>query len=561
MPLPDAQPAPSRVRRRLALALAVIAVLLVLVVTPPLVSVDRYRHRIVQTMSDSLGRPVHIDEVKLHLLPLPSLELRNVVVSEDPAFGAEPTIRANRVEAILRPTSLWRRRIEFSTIRFAADESGTGPSVNLVRNAAGRWNLDSVLVQAAHVSSAPTGQRKAGPAPRFPYIEATAARVNLKLGAEKMPFSLTEADFALWLPSPGQWRVRLTGRPVRTDVRVSETGIVRLEGTLSRAASMPEVPVDLLLTWNGAQLGEATTLLTGEDMGWRGTGSATVTLQGPLANAELVSTVDLHSLRRADFIPARSLNLAVVCRSQTAVTMATLENPVCSLPAPLPDGGNSAGTVQLQAARFDLTSRSADDLRFTLHASDAWLLDWARLLAPGIPPDENPDGAVEGVFTHIPASAAQAAFWAGSLQGDMTGLLPWQKPGDTPSTFTFAVTGSPSGFDLAPVNVAAPTEMPLALTGSLGATGYSVHLAGFTSPQHAKALADKLPPLGTGLDTVLSRPSAAAPHEKTAPLPPRRIDLTCGRAWAAAQQTCTSSTAEPAVRSRTAGHASSRRHR
>ena len=78
----------------------------------------------------------------------------------------------------------------------------------------------------------PTAQRKAGPEPRFPYIEATGARVNLKLADEKEPFSLTDADFALWLPTPAQWRVRIEGKPARTDTNISDPGTVRLEGSL-----------------------------------------------------------------------------------------------------------------------------------------------------------------------------------------------------------------------------------------------------------------------------------------------------------------------------------------
>lgn len=540
MPPPDAQPPRSRVRRRLLYALLGLAVLLALVFTPPLVSVDRYRHRIAQTMSDSLGRPVHIDDVKLHLLPLPSLELRNVVVSEDPAFGAEPTIRANRVLAIVRPSSLWRRPIEFSTIRFAADESGAGPSVNLVRNAAGRWNLDSVLMQAAHVPTAPTGQRKAGPSPRFPYIEATAARVNLKLGAEKMPFSLTDAEFALWLPSPDRWHVRLNGHPIRTDVPVSETGLVRLEGTLAHAASMALVPVDLEATWSGAQLGEATVLVTGQDLGWRGTGTLHATLRGPLADARLASTLELQSLRRADFIPARTLDLTVTCQADATVTAATLENPRCSLPAPLPENRSGAsgnpGAVQIEATRFDLTSRTATGLRFGLHASDAWLLDWARLLSPTLPAAESLLGEAEGSLARVGNGGGQQAFWSGTLQGSLTGIPPWHKPDEKASSYEFTLIGSPSGLDLAPVNLATGAEPPLALSGNFAATGYSLRLLGTASPEQVRQLAAKVPPFGTGLPSILT-PAAAAPHATLAA--PARLDLTCTRLWTAPEQTCT----------------------
>ena len=174
--------------RHLIYAGVAVLVLVLLVVLPPLINVNRFQRRIATSIGGSLGRPVHLDRVTFNLLPLPGFTLENLVVGEDPAFGMEPIIRANSVRATLRISSLWRKRVEFSTISF------TEPSVNLVRAANGKWNLESILLQASRIEAAPTVQAKAGPAPRFPYIEATGARLNLKQGQEKLPLSLTEAD-------------------------------------------------------------------------------------------------------------------------------------------------------------------------------------------------------------------------------------------------------------------------------------------------------------------------------------------------------------------------------
>src|ERR1700744_1326544 len=101
-------------RQSVMMALALVLVLLLLSLTPPVLNVSRYERRIVTSMSESLGRPVHLDNVTLHLLPMPGFTLQNLVVSEDPAFGNEPTIRANEVVARLRVSSLWQRCVEFS---------------------------------------------------------------------------------------------------------------------------------------------------------------------------------------------------------------------------------------------------------------------------------------------------------------------------------------------------------------------------------------------------------------------------------------------------------------
>ena len=73
----------------------VLAVLLLLALTPPLLNVNRLRRRIADSMSASLGRPVHLDRVTVHLLPVPGFTLENLVVSEDPALIWSATSKAS----------------------------------------------------------------------------------------------------------------------------------------------------------------------------------------------------------------------------------------------------------------------------------------------------------------------------------------------------------------------------------------------------------------------------------------------------------------------------------
>ncbi len=63
----------------------------------------------------------------------------------------EPFLRADTVTATLHISSLWRGHLEFATI------SLDNPHVNLVRNAAGQWNLAGILLQASQTHR-PTGQ-------------------------------------------------------------------------------------------------------------------------------------------------------------------------------------------------------------------------------------------------------------------------------------------------------------------------------------------------------------------------------------------------------------------
>jgi hypothetical protein len=501
----------SRTKRRVVWVAGVVAIVLLLTLTPPLMNVNRLRRRIAASMSASLGRPVHLDKVTIHLLPVPGFTLENLVVSEDPAFGYEPTIRANVVEATLRPSSLWRRQVEFSTIRFIE------PSLNLVRNAQGKWNLQSLLVHAAKVDTAPTEQSKAGPEPRFPYIEATGARVNLKLGDEKKPFSLTDADFALWLPTPAEWRMRLEAKPARTDTNISDPGTVRMEGSLRRAASMAAVPVDLRASWEGAPLGEASKLLRGEDADWRGNLTVEATLQGELGAAKLATKVHFEDLRRADFVPTKSLDVAVECTGVLEMMTAVVHTPACSVPAE---------KVTAVAESVDLTVLRAKGLTIgTPETEEGWLLDWARLFSQRLPGRDGPAGMLKG-------SVAQGedGAWSGGFEGDVDSLLPTEKRRMVPVTFN--VSAANGVWTLRPVDLLMmpPGAGGLMLSGSATAgDGVTLRLEGTATSKQMLALREAWPQLADGMPEVVPGIFDAGTEV------PVKVGVTCSRPWHAGQ--------------------------
>lgn len=524
---------PSRVRVRLLWTAGIVGLVLVLLLTPPLINVNRLRKRIATSLSESLGRPVHLDGVTLELLPIPGFTLQNLVVSEDPAFGDEPVIRANTVEITLRPSSLWRRQVELSSIRFVE------PSLNLVRNADGQWNLQGLLMHAAQVNTAPTEQSKAGPAPRFPYIEATSARVNVKLGEEKQPFSLTEADFALWLQSEEHWRVRLEGRPARTDMNVSDAGTMRLEGSLERAATVGAVPVDLEASWHDAPLGEASKLLTGVDAGWRGTLNVDATLSGPMSDAKLVAKVHLNDLRRADYVPARPLDVSVECGGQVDAPQTVVHDPSCTLATPVPDGGKEPGQVVAVADQLELSSLRAADhgvggLRLGMtNVADSYVLDWARLFSQRVPAADEPRGVVAGSVTYSPDAGEG---WQGEFHARVAGPLPWATKASAAETaaepMTISVSANQETLTLAPLNVApastAEKTGPLELSGEATPQGYSLHLTGVATVRELESMRGTLPPLADGLE-------AGVPGWKSGEDKPLKVDVACSRAWGGVQ--------------------------
>ncbi|HEX3571602.1 MAG TPA: AsmA family protein [Acidobacteriaceae bacterium] len=388
-------PSNHKLRRRLALILTVILIILLLAFIPPLINVSRLQRRIAHNISASIGRPVHFDRLTLGLLPTPGFTLENFVIDEDPAFGYEPILRADEVRATLRLSSFWTGHPEFSNISF-----GDGTSVNLVHLANGRWNIESLLFQASHISAAPTAQRHAGPAPRFPYIEATSARVNLKLDQDKTPFSLDQAEFALWEPESNQWRLRLTARPVRTDSSPSETGSFRIEGTLGAANhtanSLAATPIDLQGEWIDAQLGGLSQFVTGSDAGIRGDISATFSMQGTVEQNTITTNIRILNARRAEFIPPSPLSLEVRCQARASQTFHSFTGIACYWPPP--DSADQS-TLIVAAEIPDVRTPETASVRVTLPAVPAsTFFDWVSIATPHPPVGLAGPGTLSGAL-------------------------------------------------------------------------------------------------------------------------------------------------------------------
>ncbi len=518
--------------RRLVFAGVAVLVLILLVVLPPLINANRFQRRIAASIGGSLGRPVHLDRVTFNLLPLPGFTLENLVVGEDPAFGMEPIIRANSVRATLRISSLWRKRVEFSTISF------TEPSVNLVRAANGKWNLESILLQAARIEAAPTVQEKAGPAPRFPYIEATGARLNLKQGDEKLPLSLTEAEFALWLPNPQEWHVRLQARPARTDASVSDAGVVRLEGTLGRATSLGAVPLNLQGEWRNAPLGDASKVLLGRDAGLRGEMTLTATARGTVGKSAVQARLRLDDTRRADFVPERMLSVDLECLGMATSAFHAFENVRCSWPP----AGSGAQTIALAGSLPDIRRpESATVAVGTPGIAGSTLLDWLRIASSRVPADVTAAGKMTGSVSYHPGSASP---WEGEVlvadaslksvkagvgslvDGDIRLRSVAQAAVEPHGRRATAVVTSGSAFVLSPASLALGGKEPATIEGRADASGYTLHLVGMVTASRLLALGAAVPQLGDGLAEVVPTNRAAGPF---------RVDLVASRPWGGAQ--------------------------
>src|ERR1700684_1767141 len=104
-----------------------------------LVRTNRVHAYLERHLERAFGRPVEVARFGVLLLPSPSLSAEEITVGEDPAFGNEYFLRAEHLSAGLRWSGFLRGRFEFGTL------SMSRPSLNLVRNSEGRWNLERWL--------------------------------------------------------------------------------------------------------------------------------------------------------------------------------------------------------------------------------------------------------------------------------------------------------------------------------------------------------------------------------------------------------------------------------
>ncbi len=309
-------------------------------------------------------------------------------------------IRAEDVSAAIRLSSLLRGRLEIATL------SATEPSINLVRNEQGRWNLASLIERNAQIPAAPTAKRALERRPAFPYLEATGARINFKIGQTKKSYALMDADVALWQDSENSWGARIKAAPVRTDFHLTDTGIVQINAAWQRARTLRLTPLQIAVQWHYGQLGQITQLLSGKDRGWRGGLNLTANITGTPEALQIKSQTNVDDFRRYDIVGTESVRLATGCSGEYDAMTSTLADLLCESPV----GG---GTLRLRGSLALATQSPTYDL--TLDVEKVPLTSAVRLLRQAkkqIPNDLSASGLLNAQFTakrRIPKAANDAS--------------------------------------------------------------------------------------------------------------------------------------------------------
>src|SRR6516225_7001114 len=259
----------SRFRKYGRVAVVVVALIAVSqAAVALLLKTGRMRGYLVAQLETSFGRPVQVGQFSMRILPIPELNAEGVTIGEDPAFGHEYFLRAERMTARFRWLGLLEGHFEFGTM------SLTRPSLILVRTAEGRWNLERWLPPAK-----PSGAFAAAVAgPQLPSerthhlqkIEFDDGRINFKQGDEKKAFAFTNVSGNVEQVSPGRWELQLEAQPWRSGALLQSTGTLYVRGDVAGTSARLQ-PAEIQLHWEKVSIADLFRLVTGNDPGVRGT--------------------------------------------------------------------------------------------------------------------------------------------------------------------------------------------------------------------------------------------------------------------------------------------------
>ncbi|MGH9747245.1 MAG: AsmA-like C-terminal region-containing protein [Candidatus Acidiferrales bacterium] len=337
--------------------------------------------KITARLESAFGRSVEVGSYSFSLWGRPTLEARSVVVGEDPRFGREYFLRAESLTMSVRWLSLLHGHLDFGTISLSR------PSLNLVRNPDGDWNLAEWLPRFSPALMPGSGSAIANPAIspatgastalRFSRIEVDSGRINFKRADEKLPFAFVGVTGYLEPAGPGQWQMDLEAVPARAAVIIQQAGTLHLSGHVGGTSSRLR-PAALDLAWTGASISDVLRLVRETDYGVRGNLAVALNARTDAQDWLLQGRAEIRQVHRWD-LPLR------------------LDNPSLNLIA--------KGTLDPESARFNLAAATLETPRS--NARSAGSLSW-----------DQP--------THAsPKDAAQPAMQIASDGIDMSDVLAW----------------------------------------------------------------------------------------------------------------------------------------
>jgi len=202
---------------------SLIAILLLL---PPLINLGAYKARYLPLVEEALQRKVDAGEVRLRIIPTPSIRVSALNVSDNPAFSKEPFFTAQQIRLRLKFGPLLRG--QFQVEEFILEK----PVVNLVKQPDGTFNFADM---GKKKGKGETGKKEPVAKTRepVPLSELIPVRVRIEDGDISLrtkgqkPLKIQGVDVSL--------RDFSTDRPFPYRVALSFPGLqpIALEGLLS----------------------------------------------------------------------------------------------------------------------------------------------------------------------------------------------------------------------------------------------------------------------------------------------------------------------------------------
>jgi uncharacterized protein involved in outer membrane biogenesis len=335
----------------------------------------RVHNYLVARLERAFGRPVEVASFNAQILPSLQLDANGITVGENPAFGHEYFLRAERLSAGLRWSGLLRGHFEFGNMSLKR------PSLTLVRNAEGRWNLERWLppaktssAQEVHLYGPPS---PVAPVNRLEKIDFDEGRINFKIVDDKLPFAFTSVSGSVDHISAGRWQLQLEAQPWRSGVLLQSAGTIKVAGDIAGTSTRLQ-PAHVSLHWSDASLADVFRLFRGQDYGLRGLFSLDATANSGIAKED--------------------------------------------------DSGDWKFSVQARAGqihRWDLTERS-DNPRLNVRVNGRWNIGTGNLNAEEIAV-EGPRSNLRGMLRLVAGKAASTEFRLDSMGVQASDVLAWYR--------------------------------------------------------------------------------------------------------------------------------------
>ncbi|MEX2492755.1 MAG: AsmA family protein [Nitrospirales bacterium] len=121
-----------------AVAIVLVLSILILLSLPFLLDLNRYRDQYLPVLEQALHRKVEVEDVRLTLFPTLGVQLREVVIADDPAFGSNPFLTVPSVQVAVQWKPLLQRRVQVE--RVVVEQA----IVQVIRSAKGDLNISTI---------------------------------------------------------------------------------------------------------------------------------------------------------------------------------------------------------------------------------------------------------------------------------------------------------------------------------------------------------------------------------------------------------------------------------